>query len=69
MNISEVILKLEEFKKEHGDLPVCVSGEAEYWGSIEHDVDEYHLIISEHAQPEGPKSGKSVKAVVFQSYI
>ncbi len=66
MKISDVIAHLESIKKEHGDITCCTSEEHEYWGSIEsHLVYGYNLGIKEHAQPDGPKSGKSEKCVVF----
>lgn len=65
MKISELISKLEEIKKEHGDLPVCVSEPHEYWGSIQSHLTDHNMSI-EHAQPDGPKSGKSEKAVIFE---
>ena len=64
MKITELIKKLEEIKSEHGDLNVCVSESHEYWGSIASYLTDYNMCI-EHAQPNGPKSGKSEKAVVF----
>lgn len=66
MKISELIIKLEEIKNKEGDLNICVSESHEYWGTIESHFTEYNLNISEHAQPDGPKSGKSEKAVVFE---
>jgi hypothetical protein len=66
MKISELIAKLEEIKNKDGDLNVCVSESHEYWGSVQSHLTEYNISVSEHAQPDGPKSGKSVKAVVFE---
>jgi len=66
MKISELIAKLEEIKNKDGDLNVCVSESHEYWGSVQSHLTEYNMNVSEHAQPGGPKSGKSEKAVVFE---
>jgi hypothetical protein len=66
MKISELIAKLKDIKNKEGDLNVCVSESHEYWGSVESHLTEYNMYVSEHAQPDGPKSGKSEKAVVFQ---
>ena len=66
MKISELIAKLEEIKNKECDLNVCVSESHEYWGSVETYLTEYNISLSEHAQPDGPKSGKSEKAVVFK---
>ena len=68
MKISELIAKLEEIRSKEGDLNVCVSEAHEYWGSVQSHLSEYNMAVSEHAQPDGPKSGKSEKAVVF-SYL
>ena len=64
MKISELISKLEEIKNKEGDLNVCVSESHEYWGNTESHSTEHNVAVS-HAQPDGPKSGKSKKAVVF----
>jgi len=65
MKISELIVKLEEIKSKEGDLNVCVSESHEYWGSVQSHLTEYNIDVIEHAQPDGPKSGISEKAVVF----
>jgi hypothetical protein len=65
--ISKVIEELEALKKEHGDLPVCNQGDHEYWGAIEYPIEEGTIIVSENAQPNGPKNS-SIKAVIFQHY-
>jgi len=66
MKISELIAKLEEIKSKEGDLAVCVSEPHEYWGSVQsHITFDYNMCVTNHAQPDGPKSGKSEKAVVF----
>ena len=65
MKISELIIKLEEIKSKEGDLNVCVSESHEYWGSVQSHLTEYNMNVSEHAQPDGPKSDISEKAVVF----
>lgn len=67
MLISEIIAHLEKIKAEHGDIQCCVSEPHEYWGSIENRIEEWNTTVSEHAQPEGPKSGKCEKAVIFNS--
>jgi hypothetical protein len=66
MKISELIAKLEEIKNKEGDLNVCVSESHEYWGNIQSHLTECNMSVSEHAQPDGPKSGKSERAVVFE---
>ena len=64
--ISDLIVYLEKVKEKEGDIFVCYSEPDEYWGSVENWLTTgYNLSINEHAQPEGPKSGKSVKALVF----
>ena len=65
MKASELIEKLQEIIKEHGDINCVVSESDDYWGSVETHINEYNMTVSEHAQPEGPKSGKSEKAVIF----
>lgn len=65
MKISEVILKLEEFQSQHGDINCVTSESDEYWGSIQNNIDEYNLTINNHAQPKGPKSGESEVCVQF----
>ena len=66
MKISELVTKLEEIKNKDGDLNVCVSESHEYWGSVQSHLTDYNINVSEHAQPDGPKSWKSEKAVVFK---
>lgn len=66
MKISELILKLQEVKDKEGDLNVCVSESHEYWGSVQRHIEEHDINVSNHAQPDGPKSGKSEKAIVFE---
>lgn len=67
MKISELISKLEEIKKTEGDLNVCLSADHEYWGSVESHLTEHNIRVTDHAQPEGPKSGKSERAVIFEN--
>jgi hypothetical protein len=64
MNIEQVINKLEEYKKEHGNIEVRVAGGDEYWGKIYNEVDEYTLTIHEKTQLN-PKRIEDTKAVVF----
>ena len=64
MLISELILDLEAIKVKHGDIPVCVSEQDEYWGRIEHELHIAGVQVAQ-AQPKGPKSGESVLAVVL----
>ena len=65
MRISELIVVLEELKEKEGDLNVCISIPDEYWGSIDSYVNEHNFHVREHVQPDGPKSGKSIRAIVF----
>jgi hypothetical protein len=64
MNIEDVILKLEEYKKEHGNIKVRVAGSIEYWGTTYNEVDEYTLTVRENTQLN-PKKIEDTKAVVF----
>lgn len=63
--ISDIIALLEKLKAEHGDINVCTATDAEYWGEVHNYATESNIQVKEHAQPQGPKSGKSEKAVVF----
>ena len=65
MKISELIKYLEETKEKEGDLEVCCSESHEYWGSLEIKLEKYNCQVSPFAQPDGPKSGKSEKAVIL----
>lgn len=66
MIISKLIEELQKIKEENGDLRVCVSESHEYWGVVYSDIIiGSTLSICDHAQPDGPKSGKSEKSVVF----
>ena len=66
MIISELIYYLETVKKEHGDITVCTAKDHEYWGRVYNHIDtKYNIRIDSFAQPEGPKSGVSEKALVF----
>jgi hypothetical protein len=62
--ISDVVARLLEMQKEHGDLPVAVSESAEYWGSVETFAGEDNIAVQENAQPNGPKK-EGMKCVVF----
>jgi hypothetical protein len=68
MNITQVIEHLEKIRAEHGDINVVLSEPHEYWGSVQHHMNEYDISVSDFAQPDGPKSGKSEKAVVIDSH-
>lgn len=68
MKVSELIKRLQEIIKEDGDINCVISNSHDYWGSVQSHINEHNLNVSEHAQPEGPKSGKSEKAVVFSYY-
>lgn len=68
MKISELELLLKKIREKEGDLNVCVSETDEYWGSVDSHLEEHNVEVNEHAQPEGPKSGKSEKAVRFKSW-
>lgn len=65
MKISELIEKLIDIHKEHGDLTVCISEEHEYWGSYQSQISEGYNFAVKQAQPDGPKSGKQELCVVF----
>jgi hypothetical protein len=64
MKIDEVIAKLEEYKKEHGNIEVRVAGSVEYWGTTYNEVDKYTLSVRENTQLN-PKKIENTKAVVF----
>ena len=64
MKIDEVIAKLEEYKKQHGNIEVRVAGSVEYWGTTYNEVDEYTLSVRENTQLN-PKKIENTKAVVF----
>jgi hypothetical protein len=64
MKIDEVIAKLEEYKKEHGNIEVRVAGSVEYWGTTYNEVDEYTLSVRDNTQLN-PKKLENTKAVVF----
>ena len=65
MKISQLIVKLEEIKNKEGDLNVCISESHDYWGSIQSHLTDYNMDINQ-AQPDGPKSGKSEKSLIFK---
>ena len=64
MNIDEVIEKLKEFQKEHGNIAVRVGGNDEYWGTVYNDVDECTLTVHENTSTS-PKKTEENKTVVF----
>lgn len=64
MTIDDVILKLEEYKKQHGNITVRVAGSIEYWGTVYNEVDEYTLRVDEKTSTN-PKILEDTKAVVF----
>lgn len=65
MDIEEVISKLDEFKKEHGNIQVRVAGGHDYWGTVYNEVDEYTLVVKENTSLS-PKRFEETKAVVFK---
>ena len=65
MKISELIKNLEELKNIEGDISVCASTPHDYWGQIDSHIYGYDIIVRDNVQPDGPKSGKSERAVVF----
>jgi hypothetical protein len=65
MQISELIAKLEVIKAEEGDIPICISEPHEYWGYTSFLLKDWDLNVTNHAQPDGPKSGIEVKAVLI----
>lgn len=65
MRISELILKLTEIKNKEGDLNVCISESHEYWGSVQSHLTEQTMSVG-NAQPKGPKSGESERAVILE---
>ena len=67
--ISELITFLDKVKAEHGDIKVCHSEQHEYWGTYDsYFIPGFNLSVCENAQPQGPKSGKSVKARVNRKH-
>jgi hypothetical protein len=64
MKIDDVILKLQEYRKEHGNIEVRVAGRVEYWGTTYNEVNEYTLSVRENTQLN-PKKVEDTKAVVF----
>lgn len=65
MLISELIEQLAKIKAEEGDLNVCLSENHDYWGSLQHYLREDNIGVYSYAQPKGPKSGETEKALVF----
>jgi len=65
MKISELIAYLEKAKDEHGDIPVVYGESHEYWGTVHSHMPDYNLSVG-GAQPEGPKSSNSCKAVIIE---
>lgn len=64
--ISEMIEYLEDIMIEEGNINICYSESHEYWGSVESWITVgYNMSISDRAQPDGPKSGKSVRALII----
>ena len=64
MKIDDVIAKLEEYKKQHGNIEVRVAGSHEYWGTVYNEVDEYTLKVHENTQLS-PKKFEQTKSVEF----
>lgn len=65
MLASELIAYLQEVIKAEGDIRVCISQTHEYWGSTEDLLNRSSCQVSPWAQPDGPKSGKSEKAIIL----
>lgn len=67
MKISNLIEHLEKVKEIEGDIPCVINVSHDYWGNIQYPIDEYLMLVAD-AQPEGPKSGKSERCVIFSHY-
>jgi hypothetical protein len=65
MKISELIEHLQKLKDEHGDLNVCKRKDHEYWGHLDSYVEKYDIDVLSYAMPDGPKTGKTEKAIVI----
>lgn len=68
MNIDELITYLQDVKKLHGNITVCIGEYHEYWGSVYTKLDDSNIVIDENAQPNGPKSGNSEIALVIECH-
>ena len=67
MKISELITKLSDIQKQHGDIICVVCKDHEYWGTVDNELTNDNFYVKEGCQPEGPKSGLSEKGVVFNA--
>jgi len=65
MKVSELIVRLEQLKQEHGDIPVAVAELHDYWGSLFSELQQVSITV-EDAALEGPKKGVYTKSVVFR---
>lgn len=68
MKISQLRKFLEEIEAKEGDLNVCISEADEHWGTVDSLLDARNVFIKDHAQPEGPKSGVSERALILTSW-
>jgi hypothetical protein len=68
MKIDEVIIKLEEYKKQHGNIEVRVGGYLKHWGMVYNEINENTLKIDEKTQLNIDKF-EEIKSVVFISSV
>jgi hypothetical protein len=66
MKISELVQKLNEIKASDGDLIICTSERDDYWGRVYSEFTDSNLRVGD-AQPKGPKSGESERAVIIDA--
>ncbi len=65
MKITQLIEKLEQLKNEHGDLPVYVVEEHEYWGDLYNKLDDYGVRVQDAVPINGPKRSEVEKALII----
>lgn len=66
MKISDLIEHLEALQKEYGDLNVCRQTDHDYWGYMHSYLTKDNMMVVNHAQPLGPKSGQIEQALIFE---
>ena len=66
MTTAELTKTLQELESEHGELEVVTRVPHDYWGSVDSKVHDFDVRVG-IAQPDGPKSAKSIIAVVIDT--
>ncbi len=64
-DLDSLIKHLQEVRDKEGNIGVCYGYYDDYWGSVEGYLVVDSTVKVEDAKPDGPKSGKRCRCVIF----